>query len=126
MAIFEEITLTWAGAEYSIKPNEVMGAIARVEEVITLSELAKFSQNGNVPFSRIAMAFASVLRYAGANVKDDEVYAGMFAGAKDNSAMQSIQTLLALMVPPSALGAKPGKLQAAPTGGKKSSRKPIK
>jgi hypothetical protein len=119
--IFEPITITWAGADYKIEPEKVMGAIATVEQVVTLSELAEMVQSGRIAFSKIATAFASVLRYAGAKVTNEDVYAGMF-GEDKSSAMQNLSLLLAMMVPPQAINA--GKVQAAPTGGKNSSKKP--
>jgi hypothetical protein len=127
MAIFEEVSLRWGGEEYKIEPTKVMGAIARVEEVITLKELGEYAQKGDAPMAKLAMAFASVLRYAGARVSDDEVYAGMFGGESQTSALASITVLLQMMIPPSAYKqVAKGNAQAAPTGGKNSSKKPTK
>jgi hypothetical protein len=126
MSIFQEVSLNWEGQEYKIEPNRVMGAIARVEEVITLAELAACAESGKMPLSKIAMAFGAVLRYAGVKVGDDEVYAGMFTSSENNSAIQSISALLSMMIPPNVAGGKPGNVQAAPTGGKNSSKKPTK
>jgi hypothetical protein len=126
MAIFEEITLTWAGADYTIEPNKVMGAIARIEEVITLKELGEYAQKGDAPMAKLAMAFAAVLRYAGARVSEEEVYAAMFSKEGQTSAMASISTLLTMMIPPNAFKqTQSGKAQAVPTGGKNSSKKRI-
>jgi hypothetical protein len=121
--IFEPVTITWAGSDYKIESDKVMGAIATAEEVVTLSELAEMLQSGRLAFSKIATAFASVLRYAGARVTNEEVYAGMF-GEDKSSAMQSLSMLLGMMVPPTAISQ--GKPQAAPTGGKALSKKPTK
>ena len=121
--IFEPITITWAGSEYKIESDRVMGAIATIEEVVTLSELAEMLQSGKLAFSKIARAFASVLRYAGASVSNEEVYSAMF-GEDKSSAMQSLSMLLGMMVPPTAIAR--GKDQAAPTGGKGSSKKPTR
>ena len=66
MSIFEEVVLSWDGVEYKIDPERVMGAIAKVEEIITLRELSEYAQKGDAPMAKLAMAFASVLRYAGA------------------------------------------------------------
>jgi len=123
MAIFEEVVLTWNGTEYRIEPTKVMGAIAKVEEIITLKELGEYAQKGDAPMAKLAMAFGSVLRYAGARVGDDEVYAGMFGGANQTSASTSISNLLTMMIPPSVLQSPKGKVQAAPTGGKSSSKR---
>lgn len=128
MAIFEEVSLRWGGEEYKIEPTKVMGAIARVEEIITLKELGEYAQKGDAPMAKLAMAFGSVLRYAGARVSDDEVYAGMFGIESQTSALTSITVLLQMMIPPSAFKqmAAKGNAEAAPTGGKNSSKRPTK
>jgi hypothetical protein len=122
MSIFEEVSLKWGEEEYKIEPTRVMGAIAKVEEVITLKELLEYFHKGDAPMVKLSMAFGSVLRYAGARVTDEEVYAGMFQDGLQDSIVASIYNLLFMMVPPSALN-KPGKVQAAPTGGKNLSKK---
>ena len=119
MKIFEDVTLTWKGQDYTIESTKIMGAIAKIEEVITLKELGEYAQKGDAPMAKLAMAFASVLRYSGAKVGDDEVYAGLFSGESGASVMESLSSLLTMMIPPSALQSKKqGNDQAAPTGGK--------
>jgi hypothetical protein len=119
MGIFEDVTLTWKGQDYTIESTKVMGAIAKVEEVITLRELFNFYQKSDAPMVKLSMAFGSVLRYAGAKVKDEEVYAAMFNHEDQNSVTNSINTLLAMMVPPASMVKETkGNEQAAPTGGK--------
>jgi hypothetical protein len=119
MKVFEDVTLAWKGQEFKIESTKVMGAIAKIEEVITLKELGEYANKGDAPMAKLAMAFGSVLRYAGARVSDDEVYAGMFSGESGASVMASLSNLLAMMIPPSALQTKKqGNDQAAPTGGK--------
>jgi hypothetical protein len=125
MSIFEEVSLKWGDQEYKIEPTKVMGAIAKIEEVITLKELLDYFQKGDAPIVKLSMAFGSVLRYAGARVTDEEVYAGMFEDGLQDSIVASIYNLLFMMVPPSALN-KPGKVPAAPTGGKNLSKKRTK
>lgn len=103
MAVFEEVTLTWNESEYRIAPDHVMGAIARIEDVITLKELGRYAQKQDVPLAKIAMAYGALLRYAGAKAKDDEVYAAMFGSSDTQYAViQSVETLLMMMIPPSA------------------------
>jgi hypothetical protein len=119
MKIFEDVTLTWKGQDHTIESTRVMGAIAKIEEVITLKELGEYANKGDAPMAKLAMAFGSVLRYAGAKVSDDEVYAGMFSGESGASVMQSLSSLLTMMIPPNAFqNKKQGNDQAAPTGGK--------
>ena len=116
MSIFQEIVLEWAGQEYKIAPDKVMGAIATIEDIVTLKEIGEYAQRGNPSISKIAMAYGAVLRYAGAKIRDDEVYAGMFSGESSSSAMSSISNLLMMMIPPAAVKSQ-GKDQAEPTVG---------
>lgn len=101
MGIFEPVVLTWDGQEYEIAPDRTMGAIARIEEIITLKEVGEYAMKGDAPIAKLSMAYGAVLRYAGCKVKDEEIYAGMFQGASDTSVLGCINALLAMMIPPS-------------------------
>jgi hypothetical protein len=115
MSIFDDVSLTWNGEEYKIEAGKIMGAISVIEEVVTLQELAEYATTGKTPLSKLAMAFGAVLRYAGAKVKDEEVYAGMFEGTGQGSAIASLSVLLSMMIPQTVV--KNPKEEAAPTGG---------
>ncbi len=108
MGSFEDIRLQWAEKDYTIKANRVLGAIARIEDVLTLNELQRFGARKAAPMAKIAMAYGAVLRYAGASVTDDEVYAGMFgaAGTSADAVVDSVSSLVAMMVPPQTKAAK--------------------
>ena len=130
MSIFEDIKLAWDGRDYVIPSDRVMGAIARIEDVVTLGELQRYSEKQAAPLAKVAMAYGTVLRYAGANVTDDQVYAGIFSGEAPNqqdSIVTSIYTLLAMMLPPEAMrsGSKDEDTPQgnAPTTAARSSRK---
>lgn len=101
--VFEDIKLEWKGQEYIIESNKVMGAIARIEEVVTLYELfTMVSEKGSPRISAIARAYGTLLRYAGAKDEDDDsVYAALLIG-KDpkNRTIEAVRTLLMMMVPP--------------------------
>jgi hypothetical protein len=62
----EPVTLTWGADEFIIPPNRILVAIARVEDVITFTELADASQRGAYPLGKIASTYGNLLRYAGA------------------------------------------------------------
>ncbi len=101
MRAFEDITLDWNGKAHVIPANRVLGAIARIEDVITMHELQTYAQSGTLPMAKLAQAFGAALRYAGARVTDDDVYAGMFADASEVTTVHAAcDTLLAMMVPP--------------------------
>lgn len=101
--VFSDIELEWGGNVFTIESNRVMGALARIEQHITLGELQAFSQKGTAPIAKLCMAFADALRYAGARVTDDEVYAQAFEGEEQQQAiMVAIMQLLQMMLPASA------------------------
>jgi hypothetical protein len=100
-----------------------MGAIATVEEVMTLSELGSLAQKGDVPLTKIAYAFGALLRYAGSKQTDEEVYSFLFIGSANQQpiALNAVTSLMLLMVPKSVrngtavLPGLPGSAAARPT-----------
>lgn len=102
--IFDPVTLTWKGADHEVAPDKIMGLIARIEEIVTLSEIHAAAQKGGMPLAKLAMAYGSALRYAGARVADDEVYASFFEAGSD-AIPAAISALLSMMVPPSRIAA---------------------
>jgi len=111
-SLFKPITLAWHGREYTIAPDAVLRCIAEVENVLTLGDLANMQARGRLSLAKLAIAYGITLRYAGAEVSDEDVYGGMFkdAGAElQRRAFGAILTLQALMVPPEQLRAEPGK-----------------
>lgn len=117
MSVFEPITLTYDGEDYRIPASRVMGAIARVEEHVTLTELATWgSDRAKIRVTKLAAAYGSLLRYAGADITDETAYAYLFADAAGLSGVVTVaQTLMIMMVPPSALAAKPVAAKKKPT-----------
>lgn len=99
--IFEPVVLTWQGSEYEIAPDRIMGAIAKIEDVITLKELGEYAMKGDAPLAKLSMAYSAVLRYAGCKVSDAEVYQAMFDSGNSVSILGCINALLAMMIPPS-------------------------
>ena len=102
MSAFDDIALEWGGQTYLIPARMSLEAIARIEEVITMEELAHCVVRGAKPMLRVTRAFASVLRFAGAKVSDEEVYTDLFGqGMEALGRTQSlINVLQAIMVPP--------------------------
>lgn len=99
-SIFEPVVLTWQGSDYEIAPDKIMGAIAKIEDTITLKELGEYAMKGDAPLAKLSMAYASVLRYAGCRVTDAEVYQAMFDSGNSVSILGCINALLAMMIPP--------------------------
>lgn len=100
---FDDVVFDWHGKEYRIPANRMLGAIARVEDVITMGQLGQHTQRGTPPVSKVAQAYGAVLRYAGVRVTDDEVYCGMFAnGDLNNAVTDAVNSLFHIMMPPAA------------------------
>ena len=108
---FKPITLAWRGKKLTIAANRVMGAIARIEDYVTIVELQHYAAKKTLPMAKLAEAFAAVIEYAGGQVTAEEVYQDMFAtGEAQQNAMAAINALMVMMVPPEAVA---GKVQAA-------------
>lgn len=125
--MFEATTFNWKGRDFTIPPDRIMGAIASVEDVVTLGELATMQSGTSINLSKIAKAYATVLRYAGADATWEDVYGSLF-GDGNGKVMVALRTLMLMMVPPSVMiSASPGK---PPTGknraGRRSSKSPTK
>lgn len=102
MAVFDDIRLRWKGQDYVVRANRVMGALARIEDVITFGALYSHMQRGDVPLVKLSQAYGAVLRYAGARIEDEEIYAGMFDEASRDAVMAALQALMEMMLPPAA------------------------
>ena len=85
-AVFREVTLGWGGEEFSVTPT--MALLNKIEQDISLSELAYRMSQGKVPMSQLAVVIGVMLRSAGAKVADDEVYQELMTG--DMDAVQSM------------------------------------
>lgn len=107
MALFEKITLQWKGQEFAIAPDQVLRAIAVVEEEISLIELSRELSSGEYKLARLAKAYGRLLRAAGCKVTDEEVYVGIFPSSGGErvvrEALAALQALMYLMVPPGVL-----------------------
>jgi hypothetical protein len=103
MGVFSDIELVWAGNVHTIRSHKVMGAIARIEDIITMPELRAFAGRGTAPVAKLCSAYATVLRYAGARVTDEEVYEVAFSGEQEQEAViHGVLNLMKMMVPASA------------------------
>lgn len=117
--IFSDVKLTWAGTDYRVPANRIMGLILRIENVITLSELVHMAQkaqeSGTVsfPMARVAQAYCEALNYAGADVTHEEVYAGLLLSEQSDTIATAIIGLQKLMIPPKVLDEKITSVQAA-------------
>ncbi|MFA5387044.1 MAG: hypothetical protein WC322_01455 [Candidatus Paceibacterota bacterium] len=100
--MFEDVILKWRGVDYPVKYNRIVGAIARVEQHLTLFELLQYTERNTIPFGRVSQAFQAALAYAGAKVTVDEIYEWMMDNpAEMVNVTECLNSLLELMVPPS-------------------------
>ena len=122
---FEDVTITWEGKESTIPRGAVMDTIARVEGVLTLSELSVAMVTGRIPLATVCKAYGILLRSAGFAVTDEEVYDKLFnKGEMQRRAANACAALQMLMIPPERLrDPKAGKEAAAGKRRAGSSRK---
>lgn len=96
MSIFQDVRLSWKGTDYTIKSDRVMGAIAVIEDHVTIDKVL----GGRPAFAEMSGAYAALLCYAGAKVKGEEVYESFFSDGAAESAAAVITALQVLMIPP--------------------------
>jgi hypothetical protein len=71
------IRMNWRGAAYVIPAHQAFEVGAAVEEIVTLGEIGTWREK--VPFFKVARAYATMLRFAGAKVTDGEVHTEIMA-----------------------------------------------
>lgn len=124
MAIFQTIELFWDGEPYVIPPERVLGAVAEIEEIVTLPDLLTML-GGKMTMAKLSRAYGVLLRYAGAKLTDDEVYGGLVKRGETFEQMQTAcMALLGVMIPPESLREAPasGNRPRAQAARSKSSR----
>lgn len=99
MAVFEDVTLTWKGDEYTVPSSRVMGLIATIEDHISIAQLYR---DGGPQLTRLAFAYAAALTYAGCRVSSEDVYASCFQDGQ-RIIPELVAGLLSMMIPPSVL-----------------------
>jgi hypothetical protein len=137
MGAFQDIELVWRGQTYVVKAHRVMGAIYRIEDLITLDEFTEYAQRGAAPLAKLCGAYSAVLKYAGASVSSEDVYAELFKDANQKQAvMEAVINLMQMMLPADARAkvnavlaqgdgvAAPGNLPAAAAASSKRRTKP--
>jgi len=74
------VTVEWYGNEYHLKAT--MGAINEIEGLgVDPVRVAQAAASGTVMRGQLSTIYAVLLRHAGVNVSNDDVYSGMFGGA---------------------------------------------
>ena len=125
MAVFESQSLGWKGETYVIPAQRMLGAIATIEEHITVNEMV-VSAFGRPSMVKIARAFGALLRYAGCKVSDDEVYQSIFDPQANHveRIQEALAVFLMIMTPPADLTHSPA--MGAASGNRSAASKPSK
>lgn len=78
------ITLQFRGTEYRIPAEKAFEIGERIEDIVTLSELASWGTNPR--FHKIARVYGEMLRFAGCKITNAEVHTDMMAQIKEAGA----------------------------------------
>jgi hypothetical protein len=100
MSSFVDVVLNWDGKQYTIKAYRVLGAVARIEDHVTMVELMQAAQAGSMPVAKVAMALGAVLKYAGAPATPEDVYEHILTSS-GAAVLECLNSILELVVPPS-------------------------
>ena len=76
MALRKELVLNWQEKQFKLLVT--MAVIDRIEDSVNVGRLLAQHATGDVRFSHVAKFIALLLNEAGAEVTQEEVYAGMF------------------------------------------------
>src|SRR5690554_7449802 len=79
--VFQTVELGWRGEQYDITPS--MAVLNRIEDKVSLSRLAHRLATGDPPLSQLATVIGVLLREAGADASDEEVYQELMTGDSD-------------------------------------------
>lgn len=76
----KKIEIEWQGEQFTIGEHEAFELGERLEDIVTLAELAAMGEKPK--FRKLARCYAEMLNFAGARVKPEQVYSEMMAELK--------------------------------------------
>lgn len=107
---FEPVKLSWKGASFTVEAEDQLRLIAGIEDALRDASgapaVVTLMRHGGPSYARLACAYGAALRYAGAQVSDDEVYLSIVERLGDGDPSVAIETqsailgLLAIIAPP--------------------------
>ena len=107
---FDDVTLGWKGDEFTVPANRMLMLVCKIEDALAgdsgQQALTVLMRPQGPPHARLAQAYGAALRFAGADVSDDDVYLSLqselSAGSADGvAAIQSaVVNLIAIVSPP--------------------------
>ena len=96
-AIYEEVTLSWDGEEYTVTPTYKM--VQQIEQQVSIAGLAARIDEGQPPLSHIAYVISFLLSKAGKYISPDEVYAEIVSGMDGESMRDLAAVAVSAFVP---------------------------
>lgn len=103
-----DIVLNFRGKSYTIRENSTFEVAEEIEDIVTLGEITTWGRNPK--FTKISRCFGTMLRFAGCDVTDQDVYKDMMASitklsakgdeeqARGLMAAQAVSALMAVLM----------------------------
>jgi hypothetical protein len=97
MSVFRDVTITWRGKEYIVTPSIRM--LRTIEMMgISLFSVATSISSGAPAFASLSSIAGVMLRSAGADVSDDDVYAEMQKSLTSGNAQSIVEMMGVILV----------------------------
>lgn len=116
--VFQDVKVSWSGETKIILSTNLLRLIAQIEEELPIQDLLIAANSGKMPVAKVSICYGLILRYAGFDVSDDEVYERLLK-PNDTAAFDIVLALSMMVLPKSML--KPEKSE--PTGTTRPQRK---
>lgn len=110
---FSPVHLSWKGEKFTVPADRQLQLILEIEDALAGASgqqaIAVLMQRGGPSYARLSQAYGAALRYAGADVSDDEIYLSIMSDMAEGKADAAAKTqtailaLLAIIAPPVAL-----------------------
>ena len=98
---FEDVTLSWGGKDYTVPADKQLMLVARIEAAIREASgkhaIPFLLTPGGPDYAALSMAYGAALRYAGADVSDDDIYLAIQEDMADQQAEVAIKVQGAIM-----------------------------
>lgn len=95
----KQISIEWKGESYTIEENEAFALGERLEDIVTLAELAEMAERPK--FRKLARCYAEMLRFAGARVTPEQVHTQMMdeiKGLGENTKAQVVAEAIGVLI----------------------------
>ena len=97
MSVFRDVTITWRGKDYIVTPSIRM--LRTIEMMgISLFSVATSISSGAPAFASLSSIAGVMLRSAGADVSDDDVYAEMQKSLTSGNAQSIVEMMGVILV----------------------------